>query len=146
MPSIEDVSSKLIELFTQVETASDFKTKSMTLANAKMFIFNEMNHENLMDFFVKISTNFEQLFMLNVWSKSLSDKASVEFFEPYEIIDKIFSLFGSLIELTDLFKIQLIFLINQMQDEQVKHLCIKTLVKLTKQLGNAFIYYYDNQT
>ena len=157
MPSLLD-SSNLIDLFTQIDSTQNIKTKSELLGKAKNVIFNSMSNEQLINFFTKEnSNNFESLFSLSIWTPKLEESRIPEFIEPYEIIEKIFSCFDSLFTLFNEFKLQLLFLINQDKDEKVKHIFVKYLTQLTKSLSKfikkipfnflLFIYlFFKNRT
>lgn len=133
MPSVE--SSNLIDLFTQIDAAKSTKLKGELLAKAKYVIYNSMSNEQLIDFFSRQDSNFESLFALSVWTPSLEESQIPEFIEPYDIIERIFSCFDTLFSLFNEFKSQLLFLINQEKDEKVKHLFLKYLTQLTKNLS-----------
>lgn len=135
MPSLE--STPLLDLFDQIDSTKDEKTKSLALAKAKFYILNEMTPQMIKETFAKEEQNFESLFGLNIWKNSLQD-SSLTYTEPYDIIVKIFSSFKSLVELVDEFKEQILFLINQKKDEQAKHICIENMIRLTKSLGKLF--------
>ena len=127
---------KLIDLFDKLSVNSiSYKQKSENLSLAKMVILNELTNDQIIDFFVDHKTNFENLFLLNIWTKSLETSGgSTEFLEPYDIIEKIFSCFNSLQNLLNKFQYQLLFLIIQEQDEKVKHISIQNLTRLVQLL------------
>lgn len=132
MPSVN--SSNLIDLFNQLETSKNTKTKSELLGKAKYLIFNTLSTEQIIEFFGD-KLNFESLFSLNIWTKNLDESVVTEFLEPYDIIEKIFSCFTSLLHLLNEFKPQIFFLISQDKDEKVKHILVKYLLQLTKSLS-----------
>ena len=136
MPALTDsIMSSLDKLFEEIESATDFKSKSMSLSKAKYFMLNEMTKETLREFFVANEDNFKNLFLLNIWTPSLEDQVTTEFLEPYEIVESIFRLFESLMDLLVNFKSQLVYLLNQNKDEKVKHTCVKKLTDLANSLG-----------
>ncbi len=138
MPSQDLTPSTLIELFDQIESAENQKAKSLVLSKAKSYILNEMTPEMITNSFVVNKENFEILFTLKIWKDKL-DLGMVEYTEPYEIIEKIFKNFKSLIEIIDNFKEQIMFIMTQNKDEKIKHICVKYLTKLTHSLSKLFV-------
>jgi hypothetical protein len=135
MPSAEP--DELVKLFDQVESAQTMKTKAEHLTKAKFHILNQMSNDEIFNFFVRNPKNFENFFQLDVWTKSLEENNGiVEFLEPYDIIEKILSIFKSLDEMIDSFCQELIFLFEQDKDEKVKHIAMKILIQLVANLGS----------
>ena len=133
--------SALAEIMDAIEAAADDKSKSLVLAQAKKFILDTMTNEMIREAFVKEQENFKILFQLKMLRKQADETDG--FSEPYEIMEKIFSAFSSLIELVEEFGEQILFLINQDQDEQVKHLCVERMSQFTSILSKAFVLFYD---
>lgn len=134
MPSQDLTPPALIDLFDQIDSAENQKIKSLALSKAKSYILNEMSPEMITNSFVNDKQNFEILFSLKIWKDKL-DLGMVEYTEPYEIIEKIFTNFKSLIELVDNFKDQILFIMNQDKDEKIKHICVQFMTKLTRSLS-----------
>lgn len=130
---MKDHESALGEIMDAIEAASDDKSRSLVLSQAKKFIFDTMTNEMIKQAFVADKENFKILFSLKTLRKQ-SD-ATDGFSEPYEIMERIFATFSSLIELVDEFGDQILFLINQNQDEQVKHLCVESMSRFTSSLS-----------
>jgi hypothetical protein len=141
MPSVE--SPVLIDLFLQLESSKNTKTKSELLGKAKYLIFNSMSNEQIIEFFAD-KLNFENLFSLNIWTRSLEETSITEFSEPYEIIERIFSCFTSMLELFSKFREKVFFLITQDQDEKVKHILLKHLIQLAKSLSILLLFIRKN--
>ena len=139
MPSID--STPLTGLFEEIDTTSDEKTKSSALGKAKYFILNEMTSEAIKEVFAKDKLNFESLFALKIWKSKLQE-AIVDYMEPYEIMEKIFGSFATLVEYIDEFYGQILFTINQNEDEKVKHICVRTMIKLTKALSKIYKVFF----
>jgi hypothetical protein len=134
MPSIEQ--TKLIELLLSFEGAHTVKAKSEQLGKLKHHILSEMGEDEIRSYFIQNSGNFQQLFQVDVWTPSLEHtNGIVNFFEPYEIADRIFNCFGSLEACLRQFHEQIVFILSQSKDEKIKHLCVKQLLRLTENLG-----------
>ena len=148
MPALDssDQSTKqqqLIDLFSSLQlTSSADKPKVLDLLyQAKLCVVNEMSKQQIIDFFVVEKTNFENLFLLNIWTKSLEEtNGIVDFTEPYEIIEKLFSSFDSLDTFINMFESQIKYLLEQMKDEKIKHICVKHLIRLAKATS---LYYFQ---
>lgn len=134
MPAATPNPETLEDLFDQVNSGNDEKSKLLALSKAKSFIMNKMSSEMIRESFINESANFESLFSLDIWKDKLEDGAMINFIEPYEIVEKIFGNFVTLIDLISNFKEQIQFLINQNKDEKVKHICVSNMIKLTKSL------------
>lgn len=130
---MKDYESALGEIMEAIEAASDDKSRSLVLGQAKKFIFDTMSSEMIKQAFVTEKENFKILFSLKMLRKQ-SD-ATDGFSEPYEIMERIFATFSSLIELVEEFGDQILFLIDQNQDEQVKHLCVESMSRFTSSLS-----------
>ncbi len=129
-------STPLVGFFEEINSASDVKAKSFALGKAKNYILNEMNAEMIKDIFVEDKLNFESLFALEIWTN--------DYAEPYDIIEKIFGSFDSLVELIDRFYESILFTINQKKDEKVKNTCLQYLIKLTKSLSKkSFLQFFS---
>jgi hypothetical protein len=63
MPSVD--TPTLVDLFVQIESCKNTKTKSELLGKVKSLIFNSMSAEQIKEFFGE-NSNFEQLFTLKV--------------------------------------------------------------------------------
>lgn len=136
MPSTEINDNTLLEIFNSLQSASTVKSKSDLLYKAKLHVLNEMSDEHIIQFFVLNKTNFENLFLLDIWTSSLEDSNGIaEFNEPYDIIEKIFSCFDSLPNFVSQFYHHIIHLLEQNKDEKIKHLCVKHLIRLTKRFS-----------
>lgn len=134
MPTQEP--GELINYFISLADGGTVKAKSEVLAKAKQFIFNKMSDEELMMFFVRNEQNFHNFMLLDIWTKSLDDSNGiVEFLEPYDIIEKIFSLFKTLPAFLDSFYPNLNFLLSQNKDEKVKHMIVKHLIAIINTTG-----------
>lgn len=131
MPSVQP--DELAKIFDELQHAKSTKSKSDLLSKAKHFILNRMSAEELRTYFVQGSTRkFEDLFLLDIWTKNLEKcNGIVEFTEPYDILEKILDLFGSVDEILDeAFYGKAVFLIEQDKDENVKHLFMKRMIQL----------------
>ena len=130
---------ELVENFVSLEKAKTKSDKLDSLLKAKQHILNVMSKEQIFSFFVNEPANFENMYMLEIWTKSLDgddhNGGIVEFVEPYDIIEKIFASFDNLNQLIDLFHKQIIFLLHQNKDEKSKHICVKHMIRLSKNLG-----------
>ena len=102
-----------------------------------------MSNEQIIEFFAD-KLNFENLFSLNIWTRSLEETSITEFSEPYEIIERIFACFTSMLELFSKFREKVFFLINQDQDEKVKHILLKHLIQLAKSLSILLLFIRKN--
>lgn len=129
---------ELVETFVSLEKAKTKSDKLDSLLKAKQHILNVMSKEQIFSFFVNEPANFENMYMLEIWTKSLDgddhNGGIVEFVEPYDIIEKIFASFDNLNQLIDLFHKQIIFLLHQNKDEKSKHICVKHMIRLSKNL------------
>lgn len=136
MPSA-DKNLILIDLFISLESAGTNRQKSELLGKAKNYIFNQMDNLEVVDFFTKENKkNFEYLFNLDIWTPSLDAANSVvNFLEPYDIIQRIFTSFESLRDFIDNFGEQIRFLLHQNKDENIKHLCVKHFTYLALHIG-----------
>jgi hypothetical protein len=126
--------TELVDIFLLLEKARTRSDKLDLLLKAKIYILNRMSKEQIRAFFVGEALNFEHLFSLDIWTKSL-DGCEVEFVEPYDIVDRIFDSFDSLDQLIEFFHKQIIFLLDQSNDEKSKHICVKHVIRLSKNLG-----------
>lgn len=141
MPSTEINDNTLLEIFNSLQSASTVKSKSDLLYKAKLHVLNEMSDEHIIQFFVLNKTNFENLFLLDIWTSSLEDSNGIaEFNEPYDIIEKIFSCFDSLPNFVSQFYHHIIHLLEQNKDEKIKHLCVKHLIRLTKRFSELTFF------
>lgn len=129
--------TKLSQLFVNLEAANDEKSKMLILAEAKNYVFNTISKEMLKESFINDQQNFEILLSLR---KEFGEQAR----EPLDIIEKIFDNFTTLIELIDQFNDQILFLITQEKDEQVKNLCLQIMVKLASHLVTDDFEKYDD--
>ena len=95
-----------------------------------------MTKEQLIEFFVSNKSNFENLFLLDIWTSDLEkNNGIVEFTEPYEIIEKLFNSFDTLDSFIKMFNDQINILLMQEKDEKIKHICVKNLIRLAKATG-----------
>ena len=124
---------ELVEIFVSLERARTRSDKLDYLLKAKLYILNRMSKEHIREFFASEPANFEQLFLLDIWTKHL-DGDHVEFVEPYDIIEKIFESFDHLHQLVDLFHKQIVYLLDQDKDEKCKHICVKHMIRLSQEL------------
>jgi hypothetical protein len=142
-------SEMLIELFSNISDAKTIKLKSDLLSKAKYVFFNELTDEEISKFFCENPLHYQNLFVLDIWSGSLDEKRGVvEFFEPYDIIERILASFPNLSRLLDLFFEQLIFTFDQNKDEKVKHICMQFLIRLLDSIGlySFFLFNYHSLT
>jgi hypothetical protein len=129
-------SEMLIELFSNISDAKTIKLKSELLSKAKYVFYNELTDEEIATFFCQNPLHYQNLFVLDIWSGTVEEKRGiVEFFEPYDIIERILASFPNLTRLLDLFLEQLIFTFDQNKDEKVKHICMQFLIRLFGSLG-----------
>jgi hypothetical protein len=126
-------STPLISFFEEIDSAADERARSFALGKAKKYILNDMTDGMIKDIFALDKMNFESLFALQIWTS--------DFVEPYEIMEKIFGSFSSLIEFIDEFYCQILFTINQTKDEKVKHICVQNLIRLTNCLSKKLNFY-----
>ncbi|CAF1088974.1 unnamed protein product [Brachionus calyciflorus] len=141
--------NKLIELFDRLSTTSSFKQKSDIVSQAKHFIFNQMNEDEIRAFFVNNPSNFENLFVLNIWTKSLEESGGiVDLTEVYDIIEKIFHTFKTLNDLVKFFYDQIVFLLNSsnvsseyQSREEFESKLKKLLVLFVEQIPNTTASY-----
>jgi hypothetical protein len=106
------------------------------LYRAKLCVLNEMTRDQIFEFFVTEKSNFENLFLLNIWTSDLEkSNGIVDFTEPYEILEKLFGSFESLEGFVNLFSAQIKCLLEQNKDEKIKHICAKHLIRLAKNSG-----------
>jgi hypothetical protein len=139
IPSNEE--AKLSELLNGFEAAKSIKSKSELLSKAKYHILNEMSSQDIENYFVLNKSNFECLFQIDVWTSDLDRTNGVtEFIEPYEILEHILNHFSSLDDILNKFDAQIEFLINQKRDEKAKQIFVKTISKLTSNLGINFYF------
>jgi hypothetical protein len=124
---------ELVDIFVSLERARTRSDKLDYLLKAKLYIINKMKKQDIREFFASEPSNFEQLFLLDVWTKHL-DGDHVEFVEPYDIIERVFESFDHLHQLVDLFHKQIIYLLEQDKDEKCKHICVKHMIRLSKEL------------
>ena len=137
LPSTEQ--TKLIELLNSFETTKTNKSKSELLSKAKYHILNEMKPNDINAFFIQNKSNFEGLFHIDVWTSNLDETNGItNFIEPYEIIDHIFNIFNSLSDLLFQFYDQIVYLLHQTQDENVKHICVKLMLRFTNHFSKLF--------
>lgn len=134
--------NELVRIFNELESAKGLKSKSDLLGKAKHFILNRMSDDDIAKFFVQDANNFKNLFLLDVWTRKLDEtNGIVEFTEPYDIIERILSLFKSIDDLVNDASTydKILYLFEQGKDEKVKHLLVKRLTELVSGLL-CFIY------
>jgi hypothetical protein len=143
MPSIDStyqdpIQQQLIDLFNSLQLTNLAKPTVLDLLyRAKLCVLNEMTKDQIFEFFVTEKSNFENLFLLNIWTSDLEkSNGVVDFTEPYEILEKLFGSFESLDSFVNLFNDQIKCLLEQNKDEKIKHMCAKHLIRLAKNSGN----------
>ena len=148
MPSLniteqDPVQQQLIDLFNSLQLSNLDKPKVLDLLyRAKLCVLNQMTKEQIFDFFVTDKNNFENLFLLNIWTSDLEkSNGIVDFTEPYEILEKLFGSFDSLDNFVNMFNTQIKCLLEQTKDEKIKHICVKNLIRLAKTTGNILFPY-----
>ena len=136
----------LIKIFDDLQTCKSEKSKLDGLTKAKSHILNHMTDEDIYSFFVSDSNHFSNLFLLDVWTKSLEESNGiVDFLEPYDIIERILAIFKSIDSFTGpMFYDKIVHLMTQQKDERVKHMLVKRLIELTP--SNSLLLSYLNET